>query len=302
MDPLKLNTLPNLFIVGAAKSGTTSLHNYLDQHPDIFMSSPKEPHFLINHEIGEDRIPIGICSEKEYSNLFYPGKGIKYRGESSVMYLMFPEIVIPKINKRFGKDCKIIIMLRNPVERAYSGFQHVKRYNVKDDFQDFKSDWIISEERYHSNPEITPASRHKELGLYYKQVKLYLEGMKSVHIIIYDDYKKDFKSEMNKVFDFLEIKRVEINSEQQYMLGGWQWKDKKIRNFMIKKSPIKSFLKFLLPSKALRQIIRNHIQYRNTLRISEMSKDDREMLKVFYKSDVKKLSLLLDRDLNYWVK
>ena len=56
----KVNTLPNLFIVGAAKSGTTSLHNYLNQHPDVFMSSHKEPHFLINNEIGKSRIPNGI--------------------------------------------------------------------------------------------------------------------------------------------------------------------------------------------------------------------------------------------------
>ena len=62
----KVNTLPNLFIVGAAKSGTTSLHNYLNQHSDVFMCTPKEPHFLINNEIGKDRIPIGICSENEY--------------------------------------------------------------------------------------------------------------------------------------------------------------------------------------------------------------------------------------------
>jgi len=52
--------LPNLLIVGAAKSGTTSLHNYLSQHPDVFMSKHKEPHFLINNEIGLSRIPKGI--------------------------------------------------------------------------------------------------------------------------------------------------------------------------------------------------------------------------------------------------
>ena len=109
------------------------------------------------------------------------------------MYLMFPEIVIPKINQQFGEECRIIIMLRNPIERAYSGFQHVKRYNVKEACTDFKSAWNISEERYFSTPDITPASRYKELGLYYKQVKSYLKELKSVHIIIYDDYQKDFQ-------------------------------------------------------------------------------------------------------------
>ena len=184
----------------------------------MFMCTPKEPHFLINNEIGKDRIPIGICSENEYLDLFLEGRGEKYRGESSVMYLMFPEIVIPKINQQFGKECKIIIMLRNPIERAYSGFQHVKRYNVKEDCTDFKSAWSVSEERYFSNPEMTPASRYKELGLYHKQVKSYLDGVKNVHIIIYDDYQNDFQNEMNKVFNFLAIKKVEINSEKNIFI------------------------------------------------------------------------------------
>ena len=76
--------------------------------------------------------------------------------------------------------------------------------------------------RYFSNPDMTPASRYKELGLYvHNQVKSYLENF-NTHIIIYEDYKLDFQNEMNKVFDFLEINRMEINSEQQHMVGGWQ--------------------------------------------------------------------------------
>ena len=300
MDTLK--TLPNLFIVGAAKSGTTSLHNYLNQHPDVFMCNPKEPHFLINNEIGKDRIPIGISSEDEYLNLFVGGKEKKYRGESSVMYLMFSEIVIPKINQKFGEDCKIIIMLRNPIERAYSGFQHVKRYNVKEDCSDFKSAWDISEERYFSTSEMPPASRYKELGLYHRQVKSFLDGIKNVHIILYDDYKKDFQSEMNKVFDFLSIQRIDINSQQKYMVGDWQWKNKKIRNLMLKNTRIKSLLKVFIPFKGIRKKIRKKIQHRNTSRLPEMCKDDRNVLRAFYKEDVKQLSALLKRDLNYWIK
>ena len=65
---------PNLFIIGAAKSGTTSLHNYLNQHPNIFMCNPKEPHFLINKEIGVGRIPVGITKKSEYEDLFIEGK------------------------------------------------------------------------------------------------------------------------------------------------------------------------------------------------------------------------------------
>jgi hypothetical protein len=298
----RINSKPNLFIVGAAKSGTTSLHNYLKQHPDVFMCTPKEPHFLINNEIGKDRIPVGICSEKQYLNLFLNGKERKYRGESSVMYLMFPEIVIPKINKSFGEDCKIIIMLRNPTERAYSGFQHVKRNNIKEKYQTFISAWDASDERYFSNSAMPPASRYKELGLYYNQVKSYLYGMKNVHIILYDDYQNDFQSEMNKLFDFLEIKRLKINSKHKHMIGGWQWTDERIRNLILNKNFVKSLLKVLIPFKGLRQKIRVEIKNRNTSQVPEISNDDRDVLNRFYKRDVEQLSVLLDRNLNDWTE
>ena len=292
---------PNLLIVGAAKSGTTSLHNYLNQHRDVFMCKPKEPHFLINNEIGIQRIPIGISDKIAYEKLFLEGEGLKYRGESSVMYLMYPEIVIPKIKEHLGSEVKIVIMLRNPVERAYSGYQHVKRYNIKEDILEFRDAWEVSEQRYFSNPDMTPASRYKELGLYYNQVKSYLENF-NTHIIIYEDYKLDFQNEMNKLFDFLEINRMEINSEQQHMVGGWQWQNQKVKSLMTRKNLLKSFLKIIIPSKAVRKLIRQKIQDRNSTHVPTISIEDKNMLKDFYKDDVRQLSELLERDLNYWTK
>ena len=292
---------PNLLIVGAAKSGTTSLHNYLNQHHDVFMCKPKEPHFLINNEIGTERISVGVSEKKLYEKLFLDGENLKYRGESSVMYLMYPEIVIPKIKEYLGNDVKIIIMLRNPVERAYSGYQHVRRYNVKEDISEFREAWDISEERYFSNPDMPPASRYKELGLYYNQVKSYLKNF-NVHIIIYEDYKLDIQNEMNKVFDFLEINRIEINSEKKHMVGGWRWKNKKVKSLMIRKNPLKSFLKIIIPFKGVRKIIRKKIQERNTADVLPISIEDEKMLKFFYKDDVRKLSKLLGRNLNSWTK
>jgi len=291
--------LPNLLIVGAAKSGTTSLHNYLNQHPEVFMCNPKEPHFLINKEIGVERIPVGISNFQEYENLFEEGKHKKFRGESSVMYLMYPEIVIPKIKDLLGYDAKIIIMLRNPIERAYSGYQHVKRYNVKEEL-DFENALATSEERYFTREDMTPASRYKELGLYFKQVKSFLQEMKNVHIIIYDDYQQDFQEEMNKVFAFLEISQVKINADQRHMVGGWQWENESMKKMMMKKSPLKTLLKIIIPFKSLRKKVRQYLQSKNTTNVPKMSLKTKYMLKQFYKNDVQKLSDLLNRDLNYW--
>ena len=86
------------------------------------------------------------------------------------------------------------------------------------------------------------------------------------------------------------------------MVGGWQWEDEKMKNIMMKKNPLKLFLKVLIPFKGLRKNIRTKIQNRNTSRVPEICKDDREMLRAFYKEDVKRLSILLERNLNYWIK
>ena len=291
--------LPNLLIVGAAKCGTTSLHNYLNQHPDIFMCSPKEPHFLINKEIGKQRIHKGIIDLKDYKSLFCEKDHLKYRGESSVMYLSFPELAIKNIKRYLHDDVKIIIMLRNPIERAYSGYQHVKRYNMMENLS-FEDALEIGEERYHNIKNLTPASRYLELGNYYNQVKLFKESFGNTHVVIYDDYKTDFNEELNKIFDYLKLGRVTINAEQRHMVGGWEWKSVGMKKIMMQQNLLKVFLRFIIPVKSLRQYIRVKLQKSNTKTVEVINPETEKWLKEYYKQDIAKLSGLLNRDLNDW--
>ena len=127
------NKLPNFLIVGAAKCGTSSLHNYLNQHPDIFMPSynklgmkVKEPRFLIK-DLVKNRLPNGVWSFEEYKSLFTDVKNAKLVGESTVLYLYYYEHAIKNIKHYLGKDVKIIIMLRNPIDRAYSAYSFASR-------------------------------------------------------------------------------------------------------------------------------------------------------------------------------
>ena len=292
--------LPNFLIVGAAKSGTTSLHNYLNQHPDIFMCSPKEPHVLINKEIGKQRINKGIIDFKDYETLFSEKSHLKYRGESSVMYLSFPEISIKNIKHYLDDDIKIIIMLRNPVERAYSGYQHVKRYNMMENLS-FEDALELGEERYHDIKNFTPASRYLELGNYYNQVNLFKKSFDNIHIVIYDDYKTDFNEELNKIFDYLEVVRITINAEQQHMVGGWEWKSDGMKKIMMQQNLLKLFLRFIMPFKSLRQYIRAKFQQANMKVVETINPKTEKWLKEYYKQDVAKLSELLNRDLNHWI-
>jgi hypothetical protein len=107
--------LPNLIVPGAGKSGTSSLHLYLDQHPDIAMTSAKEPHFFSDDE----RYASGPGF---YDNLYQPGSATaRYHGESSTGYLIFPNV--PERISESAPHCRLIFVLRNPIDRAISHYR-----------------------------------------------------------------------------------------------------------------------------------------------------------------------------------
>ena len=103
--------MPNLFIAGAAKSGTSTLHDYLSLHPDINMSVNKEPNYFWRKDKGL----------KHYAKLYGDGRQ-RYLGESSTTYRVLPEVV-----DRIGEtvsDPRFIFIFRNPVDRAVSYYNH----------------------------------------------------------------------------------------------------------------------------------------------------------------------------------
>ena len=294
--------LPNLLIVGAAKSGTTSLHNYLKQHPEIFMSNHKEPHFLINKEIGENRIPKGVKKLNEYSSLFDGSDTFKYRGESSAMYLQFPNIAIKNIKKYLEKDLKIIIMLRNPIDRAFSGYQHVKRFNVDEELT-FAQALDVCEDRYFKQTSITPATRYIHIGMYYDFVKKFMHSFSDqIHVIIYDDFITDTQNELSKVFSFLKVKKIDVNITEKYMVGGWKWKNSFFKNTFMKNFFLKKIIKKIIPFDFLRIFLNDLFKYLFTTPDDKMDISVRKKLQNIYKNDVKNLSKLLNRDLNFWIK
>jgi hypothetical protein len=292
-------TLPNLLIVGAAKCGTTSLHNYLKQHPDIFMTEHKEPHFLINSEIGERRVHKAVTTLETYEKMFETEADYKYKGESSVMYLAFPEFSIKNIKKYLDPDVKIIIMLRNPIERAFAGYLHNVRYNTSENLS-FEEAIEKSEERYQKTNDMTPDTRYLHVGMYYNQVKKYMDEFgKNVHVVIYDDYVSNINGSIKRVFDFLKVNNIEMDTSQRHMVGGWIFKNPILRKLMISKNGLKSFVKLLLPSSSLRKKIRTIIMRFGTSKTPELTTKMRKYLEDYYRDDIAKLENLIDKDLNW---
>ena len=131
--------IPNLLIVGAGRAGTTSLVEYLNQHPDIFMYrnlsmvAQNEPKFFVKEVINSisDLDPLkkgilkySVLDQNKYFELFKSDKDYNIYGEASIHYFNHPEISIQNIKKILG-DIPIIIILRNPVEKLISNWKYL---------------------------------------------------------------------------------------------------------------------------------------------------------------------------------
>lgn len=120
MNDCEINCLPNFFILGAAKAGTTALHLMLKQHPQIFMSDIKETQFFFNDYIYSRGVQHYV------QNYFSKAAGYPARGEASPSYFSAPGRVAPRIlaNIQDSENIKFVIVLRDPVERAWSHYLH----------------------------------------------------------------------------------------------------------------------------------------------------------------------------------
>ena len=300
------NKLPNFLIVGAAKSGTSSLHNYLNQHPEVFMPSynsegmkVKEPRFLIK-DLVKNRLHNGVWNWEEYKSLFDDVIDEKAIGESTVLYLYYHKEAIKNIKEKLGNDVKIIIMLRNPSDRAYSAFQHVSR-GFKEQ-NSFEESLEMEDGRLEREGNLTPMVMYKDMGLYHETVKSYQENFSNVHVIIYDDFRDNTENEMKKTYQFLGISENEdIDYVTRHNVGGKRWKNDKVKHLFMKENPIKSVIKRIIPRR-LRKGLRNNLVTASTNKVLLMKDQTRIMLNDFFREDVRKLSDLLNRDLTHWTK
>lgn len=198
---------PNLYIVGAPKAGTTSLYHYLNQHPEIAIPE-KEPRFFIKESIKNtsDEDPIkpylirsSVLNEGEYSSL-YTDKKEKIRCDASTQYLYHFKEVIPKIKQLVGDSPKILILLRNPVDRAFSNYSH--NYST---FENLDFEQALLQESERISRGFNSFWHYKGLSTYAEAVKAYKEAFAQVKVIFFEDFIKDIDKSLVDIFDFLGV-------------------------------------------------------------------------------------------------
>ena len=292
---------PNFIIIGAMKAATTSLYTYLKQHPDVFMSSIKEPKFFNNfNKDSEFKIQgkglVKIKTLEQYQNLFQEAINEIAIGEASPSYI-FDEnchILIKKILPRV----KIIAILRQPVDRAYSNFLHAKRADKEKD-TDFEKAFTEENEMLRKGIK---THYYLEKGFYYKQLKRYYDVFptEQIKIILFEDMIKSPEKITREIFEFLNIdssftpntsKKANVSGVPKGTLG---WIVMKLRknNLM----PDIEFSKIL--PKFIVNLILNTI-YSKPKKIS--NKLIKKLTKQYYIKDIRKLEKLINRDLSIWM-
>ena len=197
---------PNLMIIGAQKSGTTSLYNHLGLHPNIFMSSPiKEPGYFMNFEFiknflkKETNIKVNSRNDILKSLMLQGYKGQLYFGDASTYYTIGDfsrKFHIPELIKETNPNMKFLYIIRNPIGRIVSRYlwEHIGR-STDTTFNNFlakNKDYLVT------------------TSSYFFQLTEYLKYFPKTNfkLIIFEEYIKETNRCLNDVFDFLSVERI----------------------------------------------------------------------------------------------
>ncbi len=280
--------LPDFIIIGAHKAGTTSLHHYFDQHPDVFMTVVKEPNYFTfdptnSAHVGAKRSNYRVRSLSDYEALFRASRPQNKRGDASPSYLH--SRTAPFQIKELLPECRIIASLRNPVDRAYSAYQMAFRDGVTklrvQEIRPGRDSWILG-------------------SLYAESLKRYLEVFhdRQLRVILFDDLVANPSELMQELFRFIGVNPgFSVDTAYAFNPGGVP------RNAVlhwglnaIKKTPK---LREYAPKSVRKKIAA--IRDRNLAKAIPLDPGVRSMWLEFFYEDILNTQALIGRDLRHWL-
>ena len=303
-------TLPNFLIFGVQKAGTTSIYNYLQQHPQVYTSPRKETDFMCREsarkpelltEEEKSQLTRGgrqrILTIEQYEALFDRAGDAIAIGEASPNYLFTHEQAVPNI-KTYIPDAKLIAVLRNPVERAHSDYLMSLRQ-------------VVGNLKPLAEQVETSGSTSYTLlkGLYYEGTKHFIEtfGPEQVKIFLFDDLRRDSAGLMREFYEFIGVDSSLQTNTQEKKQKAEVPKNQTFNQLLRTKNPVRAaaakVLRAVMSEKS-RQKLRSRLISANSQGKEglPLSNQDRILLEDYYREDILKLQDLLGRDLSGWFK
>ncbi len=296
--------IPNFIVVGSARAGTSYLSRFLIQHPDIYLPPRGESHFFATPDFpflfkgpGDEGMNTEVIRTWDrYEMLFDEVKQERAIGESSGFYLYYPGTAARIFQARH--TMKIIIMLRNPVERAFSSYTYLLRENR----ETLSFVEALKAEPQRKQEDYEPMWLYRELGLYYEQVKRYTDQFSKdqLKIILYDDFINDVQETMEDIFGFLGLySNVPMDTSMLLSESGVPT-SRKAFDFFAKPHFIKEVFKPFIPKNTRKRL--GHKVKTMFLEPIDMSSSTKKELIQYYRPDILKLQKLIGKDLGTWLK
>lgn len=310
-----MSNKPDFFIVGAAKSGTTALQQILDDHPGIYMSPLKEPNFFYDDvaikdlrkellaklatENAEKWISDGmqgmlwtayLRDEKLYKKIFEKATD-KICGEASVSYLYSKNAA--KNIFDYNPHSKIIILLRNPSERAWSHFNMEKRMGL------LQNSFIneFNKHKNHVNPVWGIDPIFLSGGFYHNQVKRFLDVFPKdqIFICLYDDFKNNPNKTIHAILKFIGIN----NSEVEFIIDNKKVNEarKSVVDDILPSEGIKAKARKIARTLGLHTFLKNLLSRENK---TTLTPENKKLLAEYYAKDIQDLEKLIEVNLNNW--
>lgn len=275
---------PNFFIVGAIKSGTSSLYAYLKNIPGIYMSPVKEPNYFSVYTIPDNHRVNPIRQQQRYLKLFSKVKDEKIIGEASPNYLTDPQA--PELIHKVSPNAKILISLRDPIERLFSYYLMIAR--LGDTHKSFQQE--VLEAMKLDDPKKSQLGLRG--GLYYDCVKRYYSifGESQVKIIIFEEFIKTPKDTVASILKFLEI-NSELTKFDAKVYNEFGIVRGPISQYFMRSKSIRRMSEVLIPP-SQRRILKEIFLLKKQEK-PNMDDESRKILINYYKDDVSKLRYLL---------
>ncbi len=298
---------PNFLLLGTAKAGTSSLYAYLKQHPDVYLSPATELNFFAHaggdlnfRGPGDLEYVWGdslVATDEDYRKQFAGIRQETAAGEVSTHNLYCSQA--PALIKGYVPDAKMIAILRNPVERAFSAFSHMVR-DGREETSSFRAALAREPARIRDNWE--PLWHYKNMGFYGAQLSRYFElfDRKQIRVHIYDDFIARPLKVVQDIFAFIGVGPDFVPDMSEKYNVSMVPRSRQLQKIMMGKSVIRSALRSPLPA-GIRSRLRSAILQRNAKRM-RLDPDMRRELTDAFRGDIGLLEGLLGRDLSQWLK
>ena len=302
-------SLPNFLIIGAAKAGTNALYHYLRQHPQVYMSPWKEPKFFafeseadlgFRAADGKDA-PVNasvILDQAEYEKLFDGADHALARGEASTHYLYVEDS--PRRIKALIPKARLIAVLRNPVDRAFSSYQHL----VRDDLEPLDFGPALDAEPRRIAEHYAYLYRYTDMGFYSEQLDRYerIFPEEQLCVLLYDDLRNDPGQTCRRIFSFLGVdERFVPEMSGEYNRSGVPT-NRLMHRLLNPSAPLKRRLWKVTPQFARERLLDAQTKMVNrNLQRQTIPERERDRLREVFREEIDRLEKRLDRDLSHWL-